>query len=73
MLLYRSPGLGFTVPPLFEIDHLGLRPSLFDLFIYEDDARKDPVQRFVLFSTFVFSSFGLGKSKDLVRSQFREW
>jgi hypothetical protein len=33
VLLYRSTGLGFTVPLLFEIDHLGLRPSLFDLFI----------------------------------------
>jgi hypothetical protein len=33
VLLYRSTGLGFTVPPLFEIDHLGLSPSLFDLFI----------------------------------------
>jgi hypothetical protein len=36
VLLYRSTGLGFTVPPLFEIDHLRLRPSLFDLFIEED-------------------------------------
>jgi hypothetical protein len=33
VLLYRSTDLAFTVPPLFEIDHLRLRPSLFDLFI----------------------------------------
>jgi hypothetical protein len=42
VLLYRSTGLGFTVPPLFEIGHLRLRPSLFDLFIEEDGSRENP-------------------------------
>src|SRR5262249_50492286 len=28
VLLYRSTGLGFTVPPLFEIDHLGPTTSI---------------------------------------------
>jgi hypothetical protein len=41
VLLYRSTVSGFTVPPLFDIDHLRLRPSLFDLFIEEDGCRKN--------------------------------